>query len=109
MFRADADADEARRNAAQHREMFQQLQRPGWRDPFIRSENSANQSILNEYLYGLCEPSRQFAAALNPFQVGSGYVIPSKRRCEKIGGGNGVLNSQIDSDTPDGRHRMRRI
>ena len=109
MFRAEADSDDPCRDAAQGRNSSknpQQARRFEW----IRtSQHAPDYSVLHGDLKSLRGARRKLATLLHCAQVllGDGSLLQA--RSQNIGGGDGVLDREVDPDAADRRHRMRGI
>jgi len=72
-------------------------------------KNAPNHPVLDEQLEALRRASRELPTALDRLQSVLTRGSLQQARGQDVGGGNGVLDSQIYPDTADWRHRVSRI
>jgi hypothetical protein len=105
----EAHANYAGWNPTQNWKPANQPHRKGNRERTRGSEYRTNHIILQKDLHGLSSSSRKLTAALHQVQISFRYFTLGEFRSEQVGGGNRVLHGQIDSDTTNRRHGVRRI
>jgi prepilin-type N-terminal cleavage/methylation domain-containing protein len=109
MFRSDADSDQKGWNAIQKPEscdQFDDHRRCDWCCP---AEDVTDDSILQQQLQALRNPSRPFAPLLHPMEIFGCQTIVAQRGSKEIGGRHRVLNGQIDPDPTDRGHGVRSV
>jgi hypothetical protein len=106
MLRTEADANDSCRNSPQIGPAPQQLQGPREREGAGVAEHAADDVVLNGQLETLRCPRRELSAPLDPLKLGFRRRPFHKNRTEDVGGGNCVLDGQVDSDPADRRHGM---
>jgi hypothetical protein len=109
MLRADADADDPRRDAPQNRKPVEQPHDPGRDDRLVGIQQRVDDPALHCELHALNDLHRQGAAALHRSEFAGSQPALAQRYRENIGGGDRVLHRQIDPDPADRRHRVRRV
>ncbi len=109
MIGAETHANDAGRNSAKRRKQVQQSELPWQLERFGAAEHAPNDSILNRDLQSLRGDSGKRTAFLNGPKVFGRRHPDSKFRTENVGGGDGVLNGEIDSNAADGRHSVSSV
>ena len=102
VLRTKTQAEQARRYSAQRREFLQQFERQG--KPFERRvvfEGGIDQALVRGDLEPLGHARGKIAARLDLVQVFCGDGALQQWVGEKIRGGNGILNSEIDAYASD--------
>src|SRR6202790_5209553 len=106
MLGAKAEPDQPRGDARQERHMIEQPHQPGRLDRLVRAQHRVEDPLLDRHLQRLGQPRRQGAAALDGFQVRIPQRAVAQPPGQDIGGGDGVLDREIDAAPADRRHRM---
>ena len=109
VFGAEAETDDAGGKAAQIGEASEHFERPGRRDGLRAIQHAANHAILYEDLQRLRGARWKSSALLDSEQVILSEHAVEELGRQDIGGGDGILNREIDSHAADGRHGMSRI
>src|SRR5579885_1555243 len=109
MLRPNAEPDEARRQPAQRRKGGEQPQGEGRPERRRAGEHAADDAVLDEELDALRRPCRQLAPALDLMKMRLPDLAAKQRAGEDIGGGDGVLDREIDADAAHRRHGVRGI
>src|SRR5262249_3838905 len=108
-FRSNTDADQPGWDAAQNRENAEELKDQRRFRPSLACQNSADDPLLDRELQPLRKAHRHHAPLLDCLEVFVRYLAAEERTGEPVSGCNGVLYSDIDSDTAYWRHRVGRI
>lgn len=104
----ESHAHEPRGNAAQKREAIEQSERQRQlSDLTLSGKKRPNRPILYKDLHCLRGTRGKFAALLYFGKLTDREAALEQRRCESIGCGNGILDSEIYSHSTDGRHGVR--
>src|SRR5690606_35634300 len=106
---ADAKPDDARRDALENGKTLHQAQQSRRLRYGRAVEVPADDPVLNGHLQSLGHARRPQAPALDSFERAVRHLMLAQRRGEDVGGGNRVLNSEIDADAADRRHRVGRV
>lgn len=119
VFGADAQADGAGGDAAEDGEI---LQEPEWEwealDGDFGGEGRSDEAFVCEDLKSLGDAGGKFAALAHFVEhlvegvytmLAIGVGMRGENGCEDVGGGDGILNGEVDADSPDGRHGVRGI
>lgn len=69
----------------------------------------ANQKTVDGDLKRLGDAGGEFASALNVGESKAGHDAGFERGREDAGGGDGILNGEVDADAADRRHGMGSI
>src|SRR5712664_3935625 len=107
-LRAETHSDEPRRDALQERPAVDELENPGRLD-VCAAKDALDHVILDCNLHPLCRAGGELAA---PLHAGEFVVIRRSRAQwsgKNIGGGDRILNRQIDAHAANRRHRMGRV
>ena len=72
-------------------------------------ENRVDDPLLDRDLHRLRQARRQGAAALHGGEMRIGQRAVAQRHGEDVGGGDGVLDREVDADPADRRHRVRAV
>jgi hypothetical protein len=108
VFQAEADADETRiqpthRGEALDQPKYQRRRElPGAVPDRTAVESALYDAILDQELEALREARRKIAGRLHLAQMVIGEPAFTQRRVENIGGGDRVLNSEVDADATTG-------
>jgi hypothetical protein len=105
-----AETHEAGGQAAQDRKSDEEPQEPRRRGLAGAAEDTRNHVLLNDDLDALNDLRWPFAPLLHLRQkLIAQRPLASQRPGENIGGGDRVLNGEVDADATDRRHRMRGV
>ena len=105
VFGADADADDAGGDAAEDGKFGEQIERERESgDWFFVGEGRGDEIFVGEHLDSLSDASGEEAAIFKFVEVDVDVVFAGEYRGEDVGGGDGVLNGEIDANSADGRH-----
>jgi len=107
MLRPKSHSDHARRNAAQHRELLEKLERQ-WKPAHLRfvAQSRMDNALVRENLKPLGHARRKFPALLNLTEPPLADCAGEQRLRQNVRGGNSVLNGEVDADTSYWRHRV---
>jgi hypothetical protein len=72
-------------------------------------QSRTEKSLVSKNLDALGHARRKFAALLNLREQFVCHGIPHERIRQQIRGGHCILNRKINTDAPDGRHRVGRV
>ena len=109
MFGTKPDPDETGRNAPQEGKPDQEAQWP-WSIQRTRlPQDRLDDTILNDQLQALRHPGRPITSLLHLPELVKRHSPFAQRRGQKIRCRHGILNREVDPDTSDGRHGMRRV
>ncbi len=106
VFGAEAEPNQAGGESAQERQRPEKPQKQRRRQLSATVQNAANDAVLQNYLQPLRRPGRKIPVPLHRIEVLFGHRALKKARSQDIGGGNGVLHGEIDSNTTYRRHGM---
>ena len=81
----------------------------GGRGRSVMAQHVADDALLHEELHRLHHLGRPFAPRLHLGKQLAGHAPLAQRLPENIGGGDRVLNGEIDADAADRRHGVGRI
>lgn len=104
MFGPEAHADQARREAAQLRVAVEQLDGEGGPRLRLHSKHVADDAGLDEDLQRLHHSRRPFPPRLHLVQQLDRHRPVPRRQSEDVGGGDRILNGEIDTHAAHRRH-----
>src|SRR5260370_1109124 len=108
MLRAETHSDEPRRDALQERPAVDELENPRRLD-VVAAKDALDHVILDCNLHPLCRAGGEFAAPLRGGEVVVMCGWGGQWSGKNIGGGDRILNRQIDAHAANRRHRMGRV
>jgi len=109
MFRADAETDDASRDAPEVWDFCQQAHCERWLERSGLDQHAGNDPALHGDLQPLRHARGPLAALLDPAQMIERELSIPQRFEENVGRRHGVLNREIDADAADRRHGVRGI
>src|SRR5260221_6863596 len=110
MLGAEADADEARGEAAQDVPAAQQPERQRQRQRPGAAEHAADDAVLDQQLHALDEARRRLAPTLHLIErLVADVAAAAQARHQDVGGGDRILDGEVDADAADRRHGVRRV
>jgi hypothetical protein len=110
MLAPDAEADQARGYPAQERKPLEQSQRKRHLVEHRLADNQRRQhAVVHRTLRALDDLGRKHAPLLHFLQERIDILTPRERRRENVRGSDSVLDREIDADSSDRRHGVRRI
>ena len=109
VLRPEAHADDACRQPPQQREPPEHPHRERRLRRRGAAQHVADDAVLDRHLHALRHARRPFAPALHGAQVVQRRAALAQPRHQDVGGGDRVLDRQVDADAADRRHRMRGI
>ena len=104
MFRADAEADEPRRDSPERWNFSQQAQGERRRERSGAAQHPGNDPALDGDLQPLRHARRPLAPLLDLAQAIDGEVSLPQRFEKNVGCRHGILDREIDADAADRRH-----
>ena len=109
VFGAEAEADEAGGDAAEEGPAVEETEGPSGSERFGTAEDAGDDVVLDDELKTLGGVRGKCSAPLDGFEIPCGESSVAKPRGEDVGGGDGILNREIDADTANGRHGVRSV
>jgi hypothetical protein len=106
MFRSDAEPDKTSGNSPQKRNSVRQPERKRRFKRFALVQDPSDHSPLNEHLQPLGHPSRKLASFLNALEIIDRYPSLAERFRKHVGGGNGILDREVNAYSTYRRHCM---
>jgi hypothetical protein len=106
VLREDTEPDQAGGDRLQDRVAAQRPQDQGWLGREAAGQQGGEEAVLDGALSPLDEHGRQHAAKLDPRQVPARQGSVPQGPGEEVGGGDGVVDGQVDADPTDGGHGM---
>ena len=110
MLRAHAERDESRGDTLQPGNRVDDA-RKQWnaKRPISRLEGDADEFVLDDNLHGLRHSYRKLAPAAHGVELVFGGAAIGQSRGQQVSGRDRVLDSKVDADAADRRHRVRGI
>ncbi len=109
MLWSESESDYPSGNPAEEWKQRQQPDCERRREPIPFGEDAPDDSILNHELQSLRHAGRPLTPLLDPLEVLGCQSLRTERRSQQIRRRDRILDSQVDPDTTDRRHGMRRI
>jgi len=104
VFWAWAEAEETGGDSSEARHMpGEEQQGPGWPGSFGIKGGDENYAVKDP-LQALDDEGGQCASSLHSGQVPGGDVVALEWFGQQGGGGDGILNGEVDADASDGAH-----
>ena len=105
----DANGQQPAGDAAQQRDPVEQFEHERRLRPLRRREGAADDLVLHDELEPLREAHGECSARLDRAEVVVAHGTGLERRDQAVGGGDCVLDGEVDADAADRRHRVRGI